>query len=135
MESSSSGSSSIEVMQPLDGISLHHLDHTGRKVGPDVAEPARDPRRGRAEPAGAPRANAILLGRVIERGERGIHLLLLPAQGGIQLLGGRLSEQQPPAQSLVGRSVRPDASAMTPAQNEIDRRQSGCCQPSTSSGR
>ena len=43
-------------MQPLDGISLHHLDHAGRKVGPDVAEPAGDPRRGRAEAARSARS-------------------------------------------------------------------------------
>ena len=73
-------------MQSLDGVSLHHLDDAGREVGPDVAEPPRDPWRGRAQAARSPRAHAILLARVIEGGECGIHLLLLPAEGGIQFL-------------------------------------------------
>ena len=88
-------------IQSLDGISLHDLHHAGRKVGAYVAEPTGDSRRGRAEPARSAGADAILVVRVIQCSERGVHLLLLPAQGGIQLLGGRLAEQQPPAQQPV----------------------------------
>ena len=47
-------------VEPLDRVPLHHLDHAGREVGPDVAQPAATRGAEAAEPSGAlPRAGPV----------------------------------------------------------------------------
>jgi hypothetical protein len=83
-------------VEPLDGVGLHDLDHCGRKVPADVAQPPRHPRGGRVETAAAPAAFAapgranVPVG-VVERGQRGVRRRVPAAEA----VAGALAVRRP----------------------------------------